>query len=449
MTETPAPGAAPPDRDLADDLLAFVDASPTPYHACAEVVRRLEAAGFRRLDERERWTLAPGDRVFVTRGDTSLLAFVLGAEPLGSAGFRLVGAHTDSPNLRVKPRPEFTRFGSHQLGVEPYGGVLLHTWLDRDLSLAGRVLLRDGSTVAPHLVRLDRPIARIPSLAIHLHRGVNTDGLVLNAQSHLPPLVGLEAAGPLDVRALLADDLASRGLKASRDDVLGFDLALYDVVPSTRSGLRRELVHAPRLDNLGSCHAATVALLADLGPRAATRGIVLYDHEEVGSQSAQGADSGFLRDVLGRLVLGAVDGARDGAADALHRALARSFCISADMAHAVHPNHADKHEPQHMPLLGRGPVVKSNVGQRYATDGESWARFERLCRAADVTPQHFVTRSDLACGTTIGPITASQLGVRTVDVGNPMLSMHSIRELCAASDVDAMIRVLRALFEEA
>jgi aspartyl aminopeptidase len=439
----------PDGPDAADDLLAFVDASPTPYHACAEVIRRLEAHGFRRLDERDGWSLAAGDRVYVLRGDTSLLAFVLGAEPPAAAGFRLVGAHTDSPNLRLKPRPALTRHGVHQVGVEPYGGVLLYTWLDRDLSIAGRVLVRDGAAVTAHLVRVDRPIARIPSLAIHLQRGVNTDGLVLNAQTHLPPLVGLESAGPLDLRELLAGALAARGIGARPEDVLGFDLALFDVVPSTRAGLRRELIHAPRLDNLASCHAATLALLADLSPRAATRGIVLYDHEEVGSQSAQGADSGFLRGVLERLTstLGArAHGPCDH--DAIHRALARSFCISADMAHAVHPNYADKHEPQHMPLLGRGPVVKSNVGQRYATDGEGWAHFERLCRLADVTPQYFVTRSDLACGTTIGPITAAQLGVRTVDVGNPMLSMHSIREQCAAADVDAMIRVLRALFEE-
>ena len=428
--------------DSADDLLAYVDASPTPYHACAETVRRLVAAGFRALDERESWALSPGEKVYVTRGDTSVLAFVIGGVPVERAGFHLVGAHTDSPNLRLKPRPEVTKNGLHTLGVEPYGGVLYHTWLDRDLSLAGRVLVQHGTGLATHLVRFDRPMARVPSLAIHLNRGVNTDGLILNAQQHLPPLLGLEALGPLDVRALVAARLGETGHPTSGEDILGFDLSLYDVVPSTRSGLHGELLHAPRLDNLASCHAALSALLAVDGPREATRGVVLYDHEECGSRSAQGADSPLLRSMLERLVL-----AQEHRADSLHRALARSFFISADMAHAVHPNYADKHEPTHMPHLGRGPVIKSNSSQSYATDGESWATFESLCRRANVKPQHFVTRSDLGCGSTIGPITAAQLGIRTVDVGNPMLSMHSIRELCAASDVAQMIAVLKAFFE--
>lgn len=428
--------------DSADDLLAYVDASPTPYHACAETVRRLVAAGFRALDERESWALSPGDKVYVTRGDSSVLAFVVGGVPVERAGFHLVGAHTDSPNLRLKPRPEVTKNGLHTLGVEPYGGVLYHTWLDRDLSLAGRVLVQHGTGLATHLVRFDRPMARVPSLAIHLNRGVNTDGLILNAQQHLPPLLGLEALGPLDVRELVAARLGETGHPTSGKDILGFDLSLYDVVPSTRSGLRGELLHAPRLDNLASCHAALSALLAVDGPHDATRGVVLYDHEECGSRSAQGADSPLLRSMLERLVL-----AQEHRGDSLHRALARSFFISADMAHAVHPNYADKHEPAHMPHLGRGPVLKSNSSQSYATDGESWATFEALCRRANVKPQHFVTRSDLGCGSTIGPITAAQLGIRTVDVGNPMLSMHSIRELCAASDVAQMVAVLKAFFE--
>ncbi len=428
--------------DSADDLLAYVDASPTPYHACAETVRRLVAAGFRALDERESWALSPGDKVYVTRGDSSVLAFVVGGVPVERAGFHLVGAHTDSPNLRLKPRPEVTKNGLHTLGVEPYGGVLYHTWLDRDLSLAGRVLVQRDTGLATHLVRFDRPIARVPSLAIHLNRGVNTDGLILNAQQHLPPLLGLEALGPLDVRELVAARLGETGHPTSGKDILGFDLSLYDVVPSTRSGLRGELLHAPRLDNLASCHAALSALLAVDGPHDATRGVVLYDHEECGSRSAQGADSPLLRSMLERLVL-----AQEHRGDSLHRALARSFFISADMAHAVHPNYADKHEPAHMPHLGRGPVLKSNSSQSYATDGESWATFEALCRRANVKPQHFVTRSDLGCGSTIGPITAAQLGIRTVDVGNPMLSMHSIRELCAASDVAQMVAVLKAFFE--
>lgn len=426
----------------ADDLLTYVDASPTPYHACEETVRRLAAAGFRALDERESWALGAGDKVYVTRGDTSVLAFVLGAVPAERAGFHLVGAHTDSPNLRLKPRPEVTKNGLHTLGVEPYGGVLFHTWLDRDLSLAGRVLVQTNAGLSPRLVRFDRAMARVPSLAIHLHRTVNQDGLILNAQQHLPPLVGLESAGPLDVRELVAARLSELGQPTNPKDILGFDLSLYDVVPGTRSGLCGEFLHAPRLDNLASCHAALTALLSADGPRDATRGVVFYDHEECGSRSAQGADSPLLRTMLERLVL-----ARPHQADSFHRALSRSFFISADMAHAVHPNYADKHEPAHMPHLGQGPVIKSNASQSYATDGESWATFESLCRKAGVKSQSFVTRTDLGCGSTIGPITAAQLGIRTVDVGNPLLSMHSIRELCAAADVAQMIAVLSAFFE--
>lgn len=429
-------------RDAADDLIAFIDASPTPYHAVRESVRRLEAAGFVRLEEGEAWKLDPGARVYVTRGDASIAAFEIGSERPTRAGVRLIGAHTDSPNLRVKPHPELTRSGVHQLGVETYGGVLFHTWLDRDLSMAGRIVVKSDQLVARHLVDFRRPVLRIPSLAIHLNREVNTAGLLLNAQQHLVPLIGLESGGPFDLRTLLAEELAKGGVKVEPRDVLAWDLALYDAQAPRRIGIRDELVAAPRLDNLASCHAALCALVETTGARAATRGIVLWDHEECGSRSAQGADSPLLRTVLERIV-GATSA---GEPDAMARATARSFLISADMSHGVHPNYSDRHEPSHAPVLGRGPVIKSNVNQSYATDGESAATFEALCREADVTPQRFVTRTDLPCGSTIGPITAAQLGIRTVDVGNPMLSMHSAREMCAAADVGKMIAVMKVFF---
>ena len=427
--------------DHAQDLLAFIDASPTPFHAVQEARRRLEAAGFRVLDEKEHWALKPGDRFFVTRGATSLAAFELGQEPVDRAGFRLVGAHTDSPNLRLKPNAAYVKNGFHQLGVEVYGGVLWHTWLDRDLSIAGRVVVAGKAGMQTHLVRFDRPLLRIPNLAIHLNRQVNTEGLKLNPQEHLPPVLGLASEGAVDVNALLVEELARGGVKIEPRDVLAWDLCLYDLQPSSRSGLRGEFLHAPRLDNLASSHAGLSALLGGRG-RKATCGVVLYDHEEVGSRSAQGADSPFLRDLLERIVIAH----SDGTADARHRAIQASFLVSADMAHAVHPNYADKHEPRHQPVLGGGPVIKSNVNQSYATDAESWGFFAALCREADVTPQVFITRTDLGCGSTIGPITAAQLGIRTVDVGNPMLSMHSIREMAAAADVEKMIRVLGRLF---
>jgi aspartyl aminopeptidase len=427
--------------DFAQDLLAFIDASPTPFHAVHEARRRLEAEGFRALDERERWSVKPGDRVFVSRGGTSIAAFEIGQEPIDRAGFRLVGAHTDSPNLRLKPNASYAKNGFHQLGIEVYGGALWHTWLDRDLSLAGRVVVAGKGGQQTHLVRFDRPLLRIPNLAIHLNRQVNTDGLKLNPQEHLAPVFGLETGGPADLKALLVEELARTGVKVDADDLLAWELCLYDLQPSTRSGLRGEFLHAPRLDNLASSHAGLSALLSGRGRRS-TCGVVLYDHEEVGSRSAQGADSSFLRDCLERLTLAH----SDGSADARYRAIQSSFLVSADMAHAVHPNYADKHEPRHQPLLGAGPVIKNNVNQSYATDAESWGFFAGLCREAGVSPQVFITRTDLGCGSTIGPITAAQLGMRTVDVGNPMLSMHSIREMAAAADVEKMIRVLGKLF---
>ncbi len=424
-------------HDPVDDLLSYIHASPTPWHAVAETIRRLREHGYRELDERERFALSPRDKVYVVRGGSSIAAFEIGEAPPSSGGFLLVGAHTDSPNLRIKPRAGAIAHGAHQLAVEPYGGLLLHTWLDRDLALSGRVLVRDEGKLRHELVRFDRALARVPSLAIHLDRTVNEEGLKLNAQNHLAPMWGLESSGELRLSSMIGETL-----EVAADAVLGYDLCLHDLLPPARGGARGELVFSARLDNLGSCHAALSALTSAKDPSAPTRGIVLYDHEECGSKSAQGADSPFLSDLLQRLVR-----AFDDSSDAFDRARARSFLISADMAHGVHPNYADKHEPGHRPLLGGGPVLKMNVNQRYATDGESWARFATWCERADVAPQYFVTRSDLACGSTIGPLSASRLGIRTVDVGNPMLSMHSCREMAAAADVAPMIHVLRCFFE--
>lgn len=434
---------SPIDTDAtAKDLLAYIDASPTPYHAVRETARRLTQHGYRALDEREPWALQPGDRVYVIRGGTSIAAFHLGTAPVDRAGFRLVGSHTDSPNLRLKPHAAVQKNGYHQLGVEIYGGVLLSTWLDRDLSLAGRVTVLAGGRPESHLVDFRRPLLRVPNLAIHLNRTVNTEGLKLNAQEHMAPVFGLESVGPAELRSLLVAELSSAGVRAEAGDVLGYDLCLYDTQPASRSGAHGEFLHASRLDNLASCHAGLSALLAMDTAREATCGVVLYDHEEVGSRSAQGAAGSFLRDGLERLVLAR----SDGRPDSFHRAIRHSFLLSADMAHAIHPNYAALHEPKHQPMMGGGPVIKSNVNQAYATDGESWAYFAALCREAGVTPQHFVIRTDLGCGSTIGPITAAQLGIRTVDVGSPMLSMHSIREMAAASDMAAMVSVMQRFF---
>jgi aspartyl aminopeptidase len=429
--------------DPVEDLLRFIDRSPTPYHAIAEAARRLAAAGFRALDEAELWELSPGDARYAIRGGGSLLAFIVGERSPAEAGFHFVGAHTDSPNLRVKPRPELEREGVQQLAMEPYGGVLLHTWLDRDLSLAGRVTLAGAEGLVTRLVDFRRPLLRVPNLAIHLQREIATEGLKLNAQTHVVPLLGL--AGGASLAELLAAELGTEARPApAARDVVGFDLMAYDVQPAARGGARGELVFAPRLDNLASCHAALGALLAARETRlpAWTNGIVLYDHEEVGSRSVAGAAGTFLADGLARIV-GSVKG---GAKQGIERAAARSLLISADMAHAVHPNYADKHEPGHRPRLGGGPVLKVNAGQAYASDGPGIGFVTSLARASGFEPQHFVTRSDLACGSTIGPIAAAQAGIRAVDVGSPMLSMHSCRELAAADDVAPLLALLGAFF---
>jgi len=420
------------------DLLAFIEAAPTPYHAVSEVAGRLSKAGFRRVSERETWQLRAGEGGFVVRGGGSIAAFRVGQKSAAEAGFVVLGAHTDSPNLRLKPKAELTAHGYEQLLVEVYGGVLLHTWLDRELGLAGRLVLEDGST---RLVRLPGSFCRVPSLAIHLNRDVNSGGLTLNAQTHLPPLAALEHdGGGLELDERLA---AAVGDGVTAKSIRGRDLCLFDTQAPALGGARGELIFSARLDNLVSCHAALSALLGASDSADATRVVVLYDHEEVGSESAIGAGSQFLESVLARLLA-----CHAPTSDGFARAISGSLLVSADMAHAVHPNYADKHDKQHRPLLGKGPVLKINVSQRYATDGPTAARFRAACARAGVEPQHFVSRNDIGCGSTIGPIAAAGLGLRTVDVGGPMLSMHSCRELCASADVPVMIRVMTELFDD-
>jgi aspartyl aminopeptidase len=407
-----------------DDLLTFLREAPTPFHAVAESQRRLDAAGFTRLDETARWDrLAPG-KYQVTSSGTNLFAFVL---PEQRTAFRIIGAHTDSPNLRLKPQPEFASEGYAQLGVEVYGGALLNSWLDRDLGLAGRVLVRgDAGAVESRLVSVARPLLRVPQLAIHLDREVNDKGLVLNRQEHLAPIWGL-ATGARALPALLGDELA-----VETDRILGSELMLFDLAAPTRGGQQGEFIFSARLDNLAMCHAA-VSAIATVAKPPSICVVALFDHEEVGSASAAGAGSAVLPRVLERLVPDR---------EAFHQACARSTCISADMSHAVHPNYAGRHEPRHKPQLNGGPVIKTNAQQRYATTATTAAMFANLCRAEDVPVQHYAHRTDLPCGSTIGPITSTLLGIATVDVGNPMLSMHSAREMAGSRDPELMHRVL-------
>lgn len=427
--------------DPIDGLLDFLDRSPTPWHAVHTAIGILEANGFDPLDlGMEPKPLMAGTRGYVRQG-ASLIAFQIGMEPVAETGFRIVSAHTDSPNLRIKPQPLLKGNGWVRLGVEVYGGVIVATWTDRDLGLAGRVFVRDAETEQRTvLVDIRRPVARIPNLAIHLNRQVNEEGLKINAQTQLPAVFALDDGGDTDpLKALLAAEIG-----CDPADLLSWDLALTELSRPTRGGARGEFVFSGRLDNLGSSHAAIAALLRALEsgfdgrPVEPTAVIALFDHEEVGSTSATGASSRLLETVLQHIAEHADPSAPGG----IPRALANSWHLSADMAHAVHPAYPDKHEPNHMPALGKGPVIKLNSQQRYGTDGEGAAFAIRLCEQAGVPYQWFVSRSDLACGTTVGPLVGARLGVRSIDVGNPMLSMHSAREMCGTTDHAHMIALM-------
>ncbi|MBT5869527.1 MAG: M18 family aminopeptidase [Nitrospinaceae bacterium] len=421
--------------DHAQNLLDFINRSQTPFHAVHEMKCFLSAKGFTEINEASAWNLTSNGKYFLTRNDSSLIAFIVGSKP--DAGFKIIGAHTDSPNLRLKPHAGYVKSGYMQLGVEVYGGVLLSTWTDRDLSLAGRVILSGKKKPISKLIRFEQPLLRIPQLAIHLNRDVNKKGLVLNAQNHLPPIFSLQKKATPDE---VLKKMVAKELQCKQADILGLELSLYDTQPGTLAGPEEEFIFSGRLDNLASCHSAMHALAESKKNDPTTRVIAFYDHEEIGSETAQGAGSPFLKDVLERIAL---NENREG----FLRALAKSFFISADMAHAIHPNYSDQHDARHMPLINSGPVIKSNANQRYATDAMSSAWFELLCQKAGVAVQKFVVRSDLGCGSTIGPITAANLGIRTVDVGNPMLSMHSIREMAGAKDHASMILAFKEFFK--
>jgi aspartyl aminopeptidase len=410
-------------RDAAHDLLAFIEASPSPFHACATAAGRLEAEGFTERVEADAWPSRPG-RHFVRRGG-SLVAWATGERHGAGTPFRIIGAHTDSPNLRVKPRPDTGQAGYRQVAVEVYGGALLNSWLDRDLGLSGRVAVREGSGAAERLVRMDRPILRIPQLAIHLDGDIREHGLRLNPQQHLNPIWGLGDPHPGAFTALVAE-----AAEVAPEDVLGWDLMTHDLNPGRLAGAGDELLSAPRLDNLCSSWAGLVALLDAVDrPTRTIPVLVLFDHEEIGSTSDRGAASTLLPTLLERIGTG-LGGARED----LFRACAASVCASADMAHATHPNYADRHEPGHRITLNGGPVLKVNSNLRYATDSVGAAAFVLACEQAGVPYQRYAHRSDLPCGSTIGPITAAGLGIPTFDLGAPQLAMHSARELCGADD---------------
>lgn len=420
-------------NSTSQSLADFIQASPTPFHAARSLAERLQAAGYQQLNERDEWNLTAGGRYYVLRNQSSLIAFSLGQPGALERGIRLIGAHTDSPCLRVKPQPELNRQGLWQLGVEVYGGALLAPWFDRDLSLAGRVTARNAQgQLLNLLVDFQRAIAIIPSLAIHLNRDVNS-GFAVNPQTDLPPVLAHSIEPGRDLRALLASELQGRHPEHGPLTVLDYELSFYDTQAPAVVGLDGDFLAAARLDNLLSCHAGLEALLASDGEQACL--LVCTDHEEVGSSSCCGADGPFLEDVLRRLIPD--DQQRI-------RTIQRSVLVSADNAHGIHPNYADRHDGNHGPQLNAGPVIKINNNQRYATTSETAALFRHLCQQAEVPVQTFVVRSDMGCGSTIGPITSSRLGVRTVDIGAPTFAMHSIRELAGVKDVEYLQKVLTA-----
>ncbi len=425
-------------RALAHDLLDFIDASPSPWHAVHSVEQRLLAQGFVKLEETQAWHLEAGQNYFVTRGGASIIAFTLGKQVLTDSGFRIVGAHTDSPGLRLKPRAAFSSDGLVRIGVEVYGGPILATFTDRDLSIAGRVTVRTNHGHETRLLKFDNALMRLPNLAIHMNREVNDKGLVLNKQTQLP-LLFAESADGIEADQQFLTYIA-QALDIKTEDILTFELSVFDTQKGTFWGANQEFIADSQLDNLASCHAAVTALLAAKHPNATTV-CALFDHEEVGSESATGASGSFLADIINRITLSCGLNAEDKL-----RALAQSFFISADMAHAYHPNHAGAYEPCHHVLVNKGPVIKTNANQRYASNADTAACFITLCERASVPYQQYAHRTDLGCGSTIGPIIASNLGIASVDVGSPMWAMHSIRESAGVQDHQYMTAVLQEHF---
>lgn len=412
-------------------LLDFISASPTPFHAVQSMIEKLENKGFQRLDPGQKWSLKKGQGYFLTRNDSSIAAFIYGQKNITESGIRLVGAHTDSPCLRVKPSPEIQKKNCLQVGVEIYGGVLLKTWFDRDLSLAGRVSFNHAKgSVMSRLIDFRKAIAVVPSLAIHLDREVNK-GRKINPQVELPPLLAiLNDSETVDFHEILKKQLVVQYPDIEIDTILDFELSFYDTQAPAIVGLNDDFISSARLDNLASCYIGLQALL-DGGDNYSSL-LICSDHEEVGSQSSSGAQGPFLKDLLARLIPETED---------RMCCLENSLLISADNAHGIHPNYMDKHDDNHGPLINKGPVIKINANQRYATNSETSALFQNLCKKADVSVQSFVTRADMACGSTIGPITSSIIGVATIDVGIPTFAMHSIRELAGYSDAFALYEV--------
>lgn len=467
--------------DVVSDLIDFLNSSPTAFHAVDVAKKLLRSAGYEQVLEREDWKLEAGKKYFFTRNHSTIVAFAIGKRYVAGNGFYIVGAHTDSPCLKLKPVTKVTKGGYLEVGVQTYGGGLWHTWFDRDLTLAGRVIIKeekDGIVSYLHkLVRIEEPIMRIPTLAIHLDRGVN-DGFKVNTQTHLLPVLATSIKAELNKvvaengqveneaqtygnksnekttsdnskhHSLLLQLLASQ-LGCKPDDICDLELQACDTQPSTIAGAQKEFIFSGRLDNLCMSFCSLKGLLdatsseSSLEDEAGVRMVALFDHEEVGSDSAQGAGSPAMLTGLSRITNSFTSDPK-----ILEKAIQKSFLVSADMAHALHPNYMDKHEENHQPKLHGGLVIKTNANQRYATNSVTSFLFREIASKHKIPTQDFVVRNDMPCGSTIGPILASGVGIRTVDVGAPQLSMHSIREMCAVDDVRHAYQHFKAYFQE-
>ncbi|HAD38470.1 MAG TPA: M18 family aminopeptidase [Gammaproteobacteria bacterium] len=425
------------ESEFNNGLLEFLADSPTPFHAVKQLKQLLTAQGFEQLAEDSSWSLKPGGRYFVVRNGSSIVAIRTGPVHPTDGGLRLIGTHTDSPCLKIKPAPEISRQGFLQLSVEIYGGVLLSPWFDRDLSLAGRVTCRmENGEINSLLTDFRRPVATVPSLAIHLNRDVHKNRTI-NPQKEVVLLVSSGDGDSRSFRQLLLDQIQHEHANIPVAEVLDYEINCYDVQPPAVIGLNDDFIAASRLDNLLSCYAACRSIIDASGETTAV--MVCNDHEEVGSLSASGAQGPFLRSTLERLC---------GNSETMNRVMDLSMLLSVDNAHAVHPNYEDKHDPQHRPCLNGGPVIKYNANQRYATNSESAALFRNLCQTLDIPVQQIAMRSDMACGSTIGPITAAELGVATVDIGSPQLAMHSVRELTGRNDPTLLYRALKGFLDQ-
>lgn len=420
---------------MINNLFNFIDSSPSPFHASENAATSLSNAGFNEVPSSASWN--SNRKSFLKTGGSIVAISAADKIDPKRLVFNIVGAHTDSPNLRIKPIPDRNSVGYQQLGVEIYGGALLNSWLDRDLGLSGQVCTKEGHVIKKHLFRSDQPLLRVPQLAIHLDRNVN-EGLTLDRQSHLTPIWGLGESDNYGFRNFLANLI-----EVEETAILSWDAMAHDLTPSTLLGKNQEFYSASRIDNLASCHAAIEALCSlDSLPDNTVAVAALFDHEEVGSNSNTGAAGPLLDNCLERIVL-SLGGSRDD----FFAALARSWCLSADGAHAVHPNYVERHDSSHKIELNAGPVIKINANVRYATQAEGTAHFQMVCDAVNVPTQLYSHRSDLACGSTIGPITATRLGIRVVDIGSAQLSMHSAREMGGSKDPGLLTRSLTSFYQ--